>query len=979
MAAVLNLADRRQPEEVRVSPEEVRDFLDLTMRYAPDGRFFSSRAFFHDRRKQIPFLVNGFKFRPGEEGLDGIVRQIVRDAAAAAKAPEPVVYAPPIALFSNKRRATEATLACAPVLAIECDARPKASAMQMQGIVGMATCIVASGGEWADPDTGEVEPKVHVYWRLCEPATDPEGFGKVKRCRRLMAALVGSDTTAVPSVHPLRMPGSLHTKDPARPRLCTIAERNPDAEIDLDEALICLEDAARLAGIDIDDGIRATNPDALADCDDDLMALARAIPNDAPSADASAEDKVRDLSSRWERFNRIGMAFWAASGGSGAGLDAFTTWARKRKDCPDAADEAAARWRHYRTSPPTKLSVGTLIYEAHRAVPGFRLPSWQRRAAPDDGEFPHEPAGGSAESAFDVEPEFVDPRPKIFLAGGRLHDEVEQAERELGKAGGVYQRGSMLVRVAQISDPSSGGIRRDANAVIIAPFDRSTMRVKLTRGANWQRLDKRSDEWVPVNCPADHADAMLASAGNWPNIEPLLGIIEAPTLRPDGSILDQPGYDRDSALYFHDGGLTFPPLSREPSRAEGEAALALLKEPLKDIPFKTEADRSVALSFIITGLVRRSLRSAPAFGFTAPKMGAGKTLTATIGSYIATGRAPAMMSQADDAESERKRLFAVLIEGMAIAVIDNVERAFMSDALCSILTEPSFKDRVLGVSRTASAPTCTTWAVTGNNLTVAGDLTTRMLVARIDPECERPEEREFKVNLHEEVPRRRTELAVAALTIIKAYLAAGSPRPRVPTFGRFEQWQEWCRFPLIWLGCADPCETRSAIEGRDPVRERLAELAEAWEGVFGVDEVTLAEAVKEATKDLPLTRTAADDATARLREAMAVCAGEGGGINTRKLGWFLNKAEGRIEGGRRFVKGEERRAGALWRVRASAGFTSFAGSRQPPTRECQHLSQKGRDRENDAHNDSYIETAGENPQKAQNPRPRASGSFRVLF
>jgi hypothetical protein len=471
---------------------------------------------------------------------------------------------------------------------------------------------------------------------------------------------------------------------------------------------------------------------------------------------------------------------------------------------------------------------------------------------------------------------------------------------------------------------------------------------------------------VSVNCSADHAEALLASAGNWPSIEPLLGIIEAPTLRPDGSILDQPGYDRESGLYFHDGGLTFPSISREPSRADAEAALALLKEPLKDIPFRSDADRAVALAFITTGLVRRSLRSAPAFGFTAPKMGAGKTLTATIGSYISTGRAPAMMSQADDAESERKRLFAVLLEGASIAVIDNVERAFASDALCSVLTEPSFKDRVLGVSRTASAPTCTTWCVTGNNLTVAGDLTTRMLVSRIDPECERPEERSFTVNLHEEVPRQRAELAVAALTIVRAYLAAGAPRQQAPTFGRFEQWQEWCRFPLIWLGEADPCETRAALEARDPVRERLAELAAAWAVVFGEDETTLAVAVETAMHDLPMVRTAADDARARLREAMAACAGEGSGINTRKLGWFLSKHEGRIENGRRFMRGEERRAGALWWVKASAGFAGFAGSQQPFAGKCQQTL-----------SDTYRQPAAEIPQKPQNPQP--TGRFRVLF
>ena len=91
------------------------------------------------------------------------------------------------------------------------------------------------------------------------------------------------------------------------------------------------------------------------------------------------------------------------------------------------------------------------------------------------------------------------------------------------------------------------------------------------------------------------------------------------------------------------------------------------------------------------------MRAAPAFAVTAPKMASGKTLIATVTSYIATGQAPAMMSQADDAESERKRLFSVLLEGAAIGVIDNVERTFASDALCSILTEPVFKDRVLGV------------------------------------------------------------------------------------------------------------------------------------------------------------------------------------------------------------------------------------------------------------------------------------------
>ncbi|MFO1073505.1 MAG: hypothetical protein U1E17_12700 [Geminicoccaceae bacterium] len=94
-----------------------------------------------------------------------------------------------------------------------------------------------------------------------------------------------------------------------------------------------------------------------------------------------------------------------------------------------------------------------------------------------------------------------------------------------------------------------------------------------------------------------------------------------------------------------------------------------------------------------------------------------------------------------------------------------------------------------------------------------------------------PRSRTFKVDLHREVPRQRSELAAAALTIIRAYLAAGSPPQPVPTFGRFEQWQAWCRFPLIWLGVADPCSTRAAAR-KDPVRARLgAPCSGSWRPV----------------------------------------------------------------------------------------------------------------------------------------------------
>ena len=90
----------------------------------------------------------------------------------------------------------------------------------------------------------------------------------------------------------------------------------------------------------------------------------------------------------------------------------------------------------------------------------------------------------------------------IRLAGGFLHSEVERAERELGQVGDVYQRGAMLVRVASIADPSAGGIRRAGGALVIVPFERPSMRVKLTEAISFQRFDKRAEEWCRSTAPA---------------------------------------------------------------------------------------------------------------------------------------------------------------------------------------------------------------------------------------------------------------------------------------------------------------------------------------------------------------------------------------------------------------------------------------------------------------------------------------------
>jgi hypothetical protein len=383
--------------------------------------------------------------------------------------------------------------------------------------------------------------------------------------------------------------------------------------------------------------------------------------------------------------------------------------------------------------------------------------------------------------------------------------------------------------------------------------------------------------------------------------------------------------------------------------------LATLREPLAEFPFADEASESVILSEILAALTRKAMRAAPLHVVTAPKMASGKTLLATVGGYIATGRAPAMMSQAEDPESERKRLLAVLLEGAPLVVIDNVERPLRSDALCSVLTEPLFTDRLLGLSRTATAPTNALFVATGNNIVVAGDLTARAVVCTLDPMCERPEERRFRVDLHDWVPRNRGRLVAAALTVVRAYLAAGEPvKGRLPNFARFEDWSRLVREPLVWLGMADPCLTRRAIEERDPVRERLTGLLRAWREAFGETPATVAQAVQVAAE----TAASADPMQSEprhpaLAEVVAAVADDRGRINPRRLGNFISAHAGRIEAGMRFDRAGDRQGVALW----SVGLVGSVGRSRPNARNCQ----------NAPHADTYVRLAENDPPNPPNP------------
>jgi hypothetical protein len=367
----------------------------------------------------------------------------------------------------------------------------------------------------------------------------------------------------------------------------------------------------------------------------------------------------------------------------------------------------------------------------------------------------------------------------------------------------------------------------------------------------------------------------------------LAGIVETPTLRRDGTLLEADGYDPESGLLLDKGGVDYPKVPDRPTREDALAAMAALKVPFQDFPFVRNAKGespsfSVMLSAVLTALVRRTLHSAPIHGTSAPTMGTGKTLAQDAVSLIATGRLTTAMSQGANEEEDEKRLFSVLLQGDQILLIDNVKRPIEGDALCTILTQSTWQCRVLGESRKVEVPTNVLMLASGNNLTFKGDMITRALLCKMDAGMEKPEIRRFDVDLKAEIPKRRPELVAAGLTALRAFVVAERPGLReLEPFGRFEEWSNLVRGALVWLGEADPCKTRAYIAVDDPERSDLSQLLAAI-----VDNIEGWWTAKE------LVQVEASDGI--LEEAIDQV---GATYNPRKLGNYLRTKEGRIVDG----------------------------------------------------------------------------------
>ncbi|MBN2498271.1 MAG: hypothetical protein JXR96_27010 [Deltaproteobacteria bacterium] len=561
---------------------------------------------------------------------------------------------------------------------------------------------------------------------------------------------------------------------------------------------------------------------------------------------------------------------------------------------------------HWRLLLPCSRQINAEEYRALEAWAG-RLLEGLDKVGPAGGLYVPAQRDGYSWVCCDGNPLDVDrllEKPSILVSTD-MAETIDSAQAALLKLGGIYQRAGSLVRITTEASPPKL-LSRPAGTPTIDMLPIEALTEELSSAAHWLVVDGRSKTGVRPSRPPAWVAATLAARGSWP-FPVLEAVVQAPTLRPDGSLLERPGYDSDSGLLLLPSRETWPEVPKRPGRDAAVAAIEALGEVLADFPWQADCDRAAALALMLSLAGRFAVNGpVPIFAVRAPTAGSGKTLLADVCCTVGIGRGPARMAQAIDSDEERKRLTAIALAGDRAVVVDNVARPFGTAALDMAVTSGEVRDRVLGQQRMISAPWQAVLAATGNNLCFAGDTGRRTIPVDLDPQVERPEEREgFKhPDLLAWVTRERPRLLAAALTTLRAFFEAGCPRQGLTALGSFEAWSGTVREALVWAGQPDPCEGRSRIrDDGDPARSALGEALGAWYGRWESRPLTVADVIRGSSEH------------EQLRDALGgLCLRYDGRLNSRSLGAGLRRHVGRIVDGLRFARAGRSGHAAVWRV-----------------------------------------------------------------
>lgn len=314
----------------------------------------------------------------------------------------------------------------------------------------------------------------------------------------------------------------------------------------------------------------------------------------------------------------------------------------------------------------------------------------------------------------------------------------------------------------------------------------------------------------------------------------LYGISDHPLVLPDGTLLDETGYDEPTGLFILNGRSRFPPIHKNPTDAQLLNAVEMCMSPFSEYNFVDPAfGKTAVLVAVLLAVLRPGLATAPLIATTSKKTGVGKGYLNQGISIIATGKLPQFRNvERSSAPEFRKVLFTELLERSPIIAFDNMDGLIDNETLSSFLTSPVWTDRVLGMSKSGGLlrnDILTT--LNGVNLSLGKNLARKVLMIELQEVGSDDRFRVFEFLPHKKAKENRAAIISAALTIAcHAVNCATDNR----TIGSFEGANDIIRIPISDIakrlsstGLVDPIGLFEKMVNQDvdtPVEIELLEL-----------------------------------------------------------------------------------------------------------------------------------------------------------
>lgn len=487
-----------------------------------------------------------------------------------------------------------------------------------------------------------------------------------------------------------------------------------------------------------------------------------------------------------------------------------------------------------------------------------------------------------------------------------------------------------LVRIVQHQYDSTPDklVQRDPDASFLTDVDAKYLQLAL--GRSGQVVKMKSNLLVPTDAPYQLADMLLSSVMTSPEMTSwrlLKKISRTPVLLPDGNIVMESGYHAGSEIWIDTRGIDFVDVAADRPKLSARECKKLIDENIQPFvrmyPFfkETQGQRwyetgafAVVLSAMMSVDDRHNLPAVPMHCVSAPTQSCGKTRLVQAICAAVTGTHPTVVTY-DGVEEFAKLIPVLLGKGDSAICIDNIIMPVNNAKLAAMLTqEYAFNNRILGKSEDVTVENVSVLFATGVNLQLSGDMPTRCLMIRIEPDDERPEQRVFPFDQIELAKELFPRAVMSVKSVLRAHQLQGFPGLKLLKSGsRFPQWDKRIRAAIVWAGFADPITTQDAIRSDDPTRNESTRLLWMLRGKFKDNPFQ--------TRDLSLKISSED--TDDLKQITGHRDGEA--LNLKKVGkYFSTHLRDRWFDGIRLVKTNKNQNGRQeWKIEAKFNAASY--------------------------------------------------------